>query len=175
MLVRRVTGSGTWSVFSSDLGATQYLGLFDDAALSAGTRWNSTAPTSSVFTVSGSGTHINRSGETYLALLFASLAGVSKIGTYSGTGSNVGVDCGFTAGARFVLIKRTDGTGDWHLFDSTRGIVGGDDPFLLLGSTAAQDTDDDYIDPLNSGFTVTSSAPAALNASGGTYLFLAIA
>jgi hypothetical protein len=108
--------------------------------------------------------------------LFASLNGISKIGTYSGTGSNVNVDCGFTAGARFVLIKRTDSTGtDWYIWDTTRGIVSGNDPYLFLNSNAAQVTNTDYIDPLNAGFTVTSSAPAALNASGGTYLFLAIA
>ena len=94
---------------------------------------------------------------------------------YSGTGSNVDVDCGFTAGARFVLIKRTDNTGDWYVWDSTRGIVSGNDPYLLMNSIAAEVTNTDYIDPLNAGFTVTSSAPAELNANGGTYLFLAIA
>ncbi len=107
--------------------------------------------------------------------MFASLDGISKVGTYSGTGNNVDVDCGFTAGARFVLIKRTDSSGDWYVWDTVRGIVAGDDPYLLLNSTAAEVTSTDYIDPLNSGFTVTSSAPAALNASGNTYLFLAIA
>jgi len=56
-----------------------------------------------------------------------------------------------------------------------RGIVAGNDPYLLLNSTAAEVTSTDYIDPLSSGFTVTSSAPAGLNASGGTYIFLAIA
>ena len=118
----------------------------------------------------------NTSGRTYIVYLFASLDGISKIGTYSGTGSNVNVDCGFTAGARFVLIKRTDSTGtDWYVWDTTRGIVSGNDPYFLLNSTAAQVTSTDYIDPLNAGFTVTSSAPAALNTSGGTYLFLAIA
>ncbi|NBQ50080.1 MAG: hypothetical protein EBU35_05495, partial [Marivivens sp.] len=64
---------------------------------------------------------------------------------------------------------------DWYVYDSTRGIVGGNDPYLLINSTAAEVTNTDYIDPLNSGFTVTSSAPAGLNASGGTYIFLAIA
>jgi len=46
---------------------------------------------------------------------------------------------------------------------------------LLLNTTAAEVTSTDYIDPLNAGFTVTSSAPAGLNASGGSYIFLAIA
>ena len=115
------------------------------------------------------------SSNTYIAYLFATLAGVSKVGSYTGTGSNVDVDCGFSAGARFILIKRTDSTGDWYVYDSARGIVAGNDPYLLLNSTAAEVTSTDYIDPLNAGFTVTSSAPAALNASGGTYIFLAIA
>jgi len=115
------------------------------------------------------------SSNTYIAYLFATLAGVSKVGSYSGTGSNVDVDCGFSAGARFVLIKRTDSTGDWYVYDSKRGIVAGNDPYILLNSTAAEVTTTDYIDPLSSGFTVTSSAPAALNSSGGTYIFLAIA
>ena len=118
---------------------------------------------------------VNASGDTYIAYLFATLAGVSKVGSYTGTGSNVDVDCGFSAGARFILIKRTDSTGDWYVWDSVRGIVAGNDPYLLLNSTAAEVTSTDYIDPLASGFTVTSSAPAALNASGGTYIFLAIA
>jgi len=115
------------------------------------------------------------SGETYITYLFATLAGISKVGSYTGTAANLDVDCGFTSGARFILIKRTDSTGDWYVYDSVRGIVSGNDPYLLLNSTAAEVTGTDYIDPLSSGFTVTSSAPAGLNASGGSYIFLAIA
>jgi len=118
---------------------------------------------------------VNGSAYDYIAYLFATLAGVSKVGSYTGTGSNVDVDCGFSAGARFILIKRTDSSGDWYVWDSSRGIAAGNDPYLLLNSTAAEVTSTDYIDPLASGFTVTSSAPAALNASGGNYIFLAIA
>jgi hypothetical protein len=136
--------------------------------------WNSTAPTATQFTVATDNA-VNGSTKTYIAYLFATLDGISKVGTYSGTGYAVNVDCGFTAGARFVLIKRTDSNADWYVWDSTRGIVSGNDPYWLLNSSAVQVTNTDYIDPLNAGFTVTSSAPAALNTSGGTYLFLAIA
>jgi len=132
---------------------------------------------STTFRVStdGSANQSNGSGNNYIAYLFATLAGVSKVGSYTGTGSDLNVDCGFSAGARFILIKRTDSTGDWYVWDSARGIVAGNDPYLLLNSTAAEVTSTDYVDPLSSGFTVTSSAPAALNASGGSYIFLAIA
>ena len=131
-------------------------------------------PTADNITLNSS-TAVNASSSTYIAYLFSSLAGVSKVGSYTGTGSNVDVDCGFSAGARFILIKRTDSSGDWYVYDSLRGIVAGNDPYLLLNTTAAEVTSTDYIDPLASGFTVTSSAPAALNASGGNYIFLAIA
>ena len=136
--------------------------------------FNDTAPTSSVFTV-GDRAEVNGS-YNYIAFLFATVAGVSKVGTYSGTGNDINVDCGFTSGARFILIKRTDSSGDWYVWDSARGIVDGNDPYMLYGPGAAVEvTNTDYIDPLSSGFTITSGAPSDLNTNGGTYLFLAIA
>jgi len=112
---------------------------------------------------------------TYIAYLFASVSGVSKVGSYTGTGTTLAIDCGFSAGARFVLIKRTDSTGDWYVWDTARGIVSGNDPYLLLNSTAAEVTGTDYIDPSSAGFEISSTAPVAINASGGSYIFLAIA
>jgi len=154
---------------------TDYLYLNEpDATSDYDAVWNDTAPTSTVFTL-GHWSEVNNSGQNYMAYLFATLAGISKVGSYTGTAANLDVDCGFTAGARFILIKRTDSTGDWYVYDSARGIVSGNDPYLLINSSAAEVTGTDYIDPLSSGFTVTSSAPAALNASGGNYIFLAIA
>ena len=85
------------------------------------------------------------------------------------------IDCGFTNGARFVLIKRIDSSDSWHLFDTEQGINSGNDPYFRLDLTAAQSTGNDFIDPLNSGFTVTSSANAEVNANGGNYMFYAIA
>ena len=134
--------------------------------------WNSTTPSATTFTVSSSAA-VNSGAHKYVAWLWATLDGVTKVGSYSGTGSNVNVDCGFSAGARFILIKRSNGDGDWYVWDSARGIVAGNDPYVIFEGGA--NTSTDYIDPLSSGFTVTSSAPAALNASGGSYIFLAIA
>jgi hypothetical protein len=135
----------------------------------------STAPTVTTFSVSANSTVINNSGTTYIAYLFASCLGVSKVGIYTGTGTTLNIDCGFTNGARFVLIKRTDSSGDWYVWDTARGIISGDDPYLLLNSTAAEVTNTDYIDPLSSGFQISSTAPAAINANGGTFIYLAIA
>jgi hypothetical protein len=132
------------------------------------------SPTASTFTVA-SDADINQSGATYVAYLFASVAGVSKVGSYTGTGALQTINCGFTGGARFVLIKRTDSAGSWYVYDSARGISSGNDPYLLLNGTAAEVTNTNYVDTTSVGFQVTAAAPAGLNANGGTYIFLAIA
>jgi hypothetical protein len=141
---------------------------------------NSTAAYDGGVTVVGSvtSTQINWNslpGGTMVLYLFASCPGVSKVGTYNGTGTTLQINCGFTAGSRFVLIKRTDSTGDWYVWDSARGIVAGNDPYILPNSTAAEVTSTDYVDTFSSGFEISSAAPAAINANGGTYIFLAIA
>ena len=175
MFVKARSTTGEWWGYSSTLGATKYMILNNsDGAGTSSLIWNNTAPTSSVFSV-GSYEQVNRASQTFIAYLFGSCPGVSKVGNYSGTGADLNVDCGFSAGARFVMIKRTDSTGGWYVWDSARGIVAGNDPYFLMNSYLAQVGNTDYIDPLASGFTVTSSAPAAINASGGSYIFLAIA
>ena len=162
-------------VYVKDVGVDKVLQLGADIVPVTSSTWlNNTAPTSSVLTV-GSGGYVNYQTWTYIAYLFATLPGISKVSSYSGTAATLNVDCGFSSGARFILIKRTDVIGDWYVYDSARGIVSGNDPYVLLNTDAAQVTNTDYIDPLASGFTVTSSAPVGLNADGGTYIFLAIA
>ena len=175
MIVKSRSHNENWAVYSSALGATKYVRLNTNAAANtANIFWNDTAPTSSVFTVypyDG----VNGSGKTYVNHLFATLPGISKVGSYTGTGNDINVDCGFTNGARFVLIKRTNSSGNWVLFDSLRGIVGGNDPYIKLNTTEAQKTDENHIAPLNAGFTVSSSSEGDTNANGGEYIFLAVA
>ena len=173
MLVKRRSTADAWAVYFGD--PTDYLRLNDtQAAVDEISRWNDTAPTSTVFTV-GTDTEVNTSGQTYVNYLFATCAGVSKVGSYTGTGTTLQINCGFTAGARFVLIKRTDSTGGWYYWDTARGIVAGNDPYLFLNSSNAEVTNTDYVDTYSAGFEISSTAPAAINASGGTFIFLAIA
>jgi len=178
MIVKQRDVNRNWSVYVGSIPnpSTSLLFLNENSSAYTGVtqHWGATDPTSTVFTVANDH-DVNQSGGLYSAYLFASLDGISKVGSYTGTGGNINVDCGFTAGARFILIKRTDSTGDWYLWDTERGIVSGNDPYMILNERDTEVTNTDYIDPLNAGFTVNSGAPATLNASGGTYLFLAIA
>ena len=123
----------------------------------------------------GSNSNVNQSSQTFVNYLFATLAGVSKVGSYTGNGSSQTINCGFTGGARFVLIKRTDSTGDWYVWDTARGIVAGNDPHLSLNTTAAEVTTDDTIDTDSTGFVVNQVAATNVNVTSATYIFLAIA
>jgi hypothetical protein len=169
-----------WWCYHKDLGNTKYVKLNEtDAATTDSTAWNNTTPTDTVITLGNSG-RVNYSNDDYIAYLFASLDGVSKVGSYTGNGSSNGdsqnIDCGFSSGARFVLIKRTDLSSSWLVFDSTRGIVAGNDPLLVLNLTNAEYTTTDEIDPYSSGFAVTYDATGfATNVSGASYIFYAIA
>jgi len=179
MIVKRRDAAANWPVYTASTATNEYLFLNSGGLpATATTVWNNTAPTSSVFSV-GTSALTNASAGTYVAYLFASCAGVSKVGSYTGTGALQTINCGFTSGARFVLIKLissgTSGSGDWYVWDSARGISSGNDPYLLLDSTSAEVTGTNYVDTDTTGFKVTAAGSTDINASGDVYLFLAIA
>ena len=118
---------------------------------------------------------VNAASDTYVAYLFTTLDGISKCGSYVGNGSSQTISCGFSAGSRFILIRRTDASGNWYVWDSLKGIVAGNDPHFHLNTTAAQVTTDDSVDPHNSGFIVNQVSATNINVSSGTYIFYAIA
>lgn len=154
-MILNATESGTWGANNT-------------------TVWNSTLPTKSVFSV-GTFNETNNAGDTFVAYLFASCPGVSKVGSYTGNGTSQTINCGFSSGARFVLIKRTDSTGDWYIWDTARGIITTNDPHLSLNTTAAEVTTDDTIDPDSTGFIVNQVAATNVNVNAATYIYLAIA
>lgn len=105
-------------------------------------------------------------------LLFASLDGVAKVGSYTGDGtSNRTIDCGFSNGIQYLILKNASSNSHWLVYDSVRGITTGADPFFELNSTSAQTTSADHIDPTSSGFIVNS----AVNSNGHKWIFYAIA
>lgn len=125
--------------------------------------------------ISDQGYNANSINYQYFGWLFATLAGISKVGTYTGNGSERIINCGFTTGARFILIKCTSNAGGWFTYDSARGITSGNDPFFFIDSNSSQNSNTDFIAPDSSGFFITSNGVFNLNNSGRTYLFLAIA
>ena len=113
--------------------------------------WNNTAPTSTHFTL-GTDNGTNANGWTYIYMLFSSVNGISKVGRYTGTGSDLTITLGFQP--RFVLIKDADNTASWHTFDTTRGITSGNDKVLLLNENDAQTNTEDRLDLTSDGMTL---------------------
>ena len=173
---QRTSDVRNFVVYHSALGNTNTLalntnGIADDE--SSGMHADPTA--SSIFLKGVNAT--NGNNQDYIAYLFATAPGVSKVGSYTGNGSTTGptIDCGFSGSPSFVLIKKaTGGRGSWAVFDSARGIVAGNESQIYLNSTGAAQTATDQIDPTSSGFQIVINS-ATLNSNGETYIFYAIA
>jgi hypothetical protein len=179
LIVKSRSVGYSWGVLANTAGLSGIVGLLNDnqdfgTGFYAG-YFNSTLPTSSVFSI-GSNVTTNGSGSTYVAYLFATVAGVSKVGTFTGTGGTQTVNCGFGAGgARWLLVKRTDAYGNWYVFDSARGFTSSSSPYFLINSTAAQVTGNNGCYAASTGFTVTSTASATVNINGASYIYVSVA
>jgi len=173
----RSNAGSSWLTYVKDARAAGLsYGWLDLSNLFSVSSWPLVAdPTSTVFYARGGEAANGASGNKYIALLFATLAGISKVGSYTGNGSSQTINCGFSAGAKYVLIKRTDATGDWHVWDSARGIVAGNESYFRLNIDGGEQHNEDAIDPHNSGFIVNQITPTNINVNSATYIFYAIA
>lgn len=178
MIIKGRNLVSNWICYQATLGAGFRIGLSGNGTPTTDTDvWQNTIPSANNFYlgVANGGTIVNNSGSTYVAYLFASCPGVSKVGSYTGNGTTQTIDCGFTGGARFILIKRTDSTGDWYTYDTVRGMTTLTDPYLLLNSSAAETATLGSVTTVATGFAVNAAILAAINTNAATYIFLAIA
>ena len=143
MWVKKRNATENWIVYHKDLngGTTPenyYLELNTQDAEATQQVWNQTAPTSTNFTVGG-GSWVNGGGQQFIAWLFASVTGVSKVGSFAGSSSDVTLNLGFVP--RFLMVKgRTGPSGtNWTVWDNVRGITGGgaDTPRMYLNAQSA--------------------------------------
>jgi len=126
------------------------------------TYWNDTQPTSSVFSV-GTNDNVNKSGETYVAYLFAASSGNSYFGTYAGTGSSQTITLGYQP--TIVIVKASTGGGEpWILLQ-------GNGKYLEVNSAIAEASSATFGAPTSNGFSVVTSTTT--NGVGKTYLYMA--
>jgi hypothetical protein len=172
MWIKNRATNTNWAVYSKTH-PTGVLNLDATYPVNLSTQsWDNDTPTSEVFPVAPLDNWLtNDSGKGYIAYLFASVPGISDIGSYTASGTDLDIDCGFTNGARFVLIKRTDDAGAWWVFDTLRGITSSSSPRLNLNDTSAQSVGN-YIEPFSKGFTVTTNI---MPIGTGEYIYMAIA
>jgi hypothetical protein len=110
---------------------------------------------------------------TQIAYLFSAVAGYSAFGSYTGNGSTDGPFVFTNMRPRFILIKRTDTTGNWYIWDTSRDTYNVMTLELKPNLSTADDSNTD-IDALSNGFKLRRGG-VDQNASGGTYIFYAVA
>jgi hypothetical protein len=174
---RRDTGSSNWWVYHKGNTAapeTDGLRLDGNNATTDDNFWNDTAPTSSLIHLGTYG-DVNASSGTYISYCFHSVQGYSAVGSYTGNGTGDGpfIYTGFRVG--FMMIKRTDSTGPWLIFDSGREPYNDGDLSVLSAdaSSAEPSSGGSTNDIVSNGFKVRGSTDR--NTSGGTYIYLAFA
>ena len=139
-----------------------------------GVYYNSTDPTSSVFSL-GTNVGYNANGATYVAYLFAEKKGYSKFSSYTGNGNADGtfVYTGFKPA--FVLIKQTNSGNIWELFDNKRSPSNLVDDYLSPDASDAETTGSSQsLDFLSNGFKPRANA-SGLNGSGSSYIYMCFA
>ena len=171
----RSTGQN-WPVYHNSLTSASYYVMLNSTAAQASLAaiWNSTAPSSTVFSIGGSPMVNSDLGANYVAYCFAEVPGFSKIGSYTGNGSADGpfVYCGFRP--RYVMTKRTDATSDWVIHDTARDANNPAVLELYADLSNAEANASRACDFLSNGFKLRDTN-AMWNASGGTYIFIAFA
>ena len=173
-IVVKNRSSGAWYSYHVSSGAGNYLVLNSNAANAADTTaWNNTDPSSSVFYL-GSNVVINPAA-TCVAYCWSEIDGFSKFGSYTGNGSADGpfVYTGFRP--RWLMIKRTDSTSNWYIFDTARNTFNVMTDELLANSSNAEANNNRWIDCLSNGFKIRNDAASQINASGGTMVYAAFA
>ena len=179
VIIKGRTNSDNWTVYNGNLSVSKSLYLQTSDAerpVSPYNYWNlywdETDPNSSVVTL-GLDNSVNGNGHNFVAYCFAEIEGYSKFGKYTGNGSTDGtfVYTGFRPA--FVIVKRTDSTGNWGVYDSKRLGYNVDNNPLYADVSDAEGTSD-VRDLLSNGFKQRNTGGGD-NASGGTFIYMAFA
>ena len=170
--IKNRTSTDDWQVWHKDLTSGNHLILNSANAETTSNSPGLGTVSTTTFTVGNSGA-VNGNSEEFIALLFSSVSGVSKLGIYTGNGSSSGptVTLGFQP--RMVIIRRIDSGDSWFIFDTARGVNNsGNDAILKLNSTASETTNTHRLAFNSDDFTLTSD-DGGVNASSGKYIYYA--
>jgi hypothetical protein len=175
------TSGGIWAVYHYQTNTVQFLNLPDaGSTISGGTNGsvdiaNATSTVFPFINGASSVNNWNNNGSNYIAYCWAEIEGFSKFGSYVGNLNADGpfVYCGFKPA--WVLIKRTDTTGSWGIWNSSVDSTNPSFRYLLTNDPGVEQTGTTHsLDFLSNGFKIRNDQTFT-NASGGTYIFAAFA
>ncbi len=174
-IIKNRSATAEWAVYHEDLTNAEQVSLFLDltSAVSgtSSVRYNNTAPTSSVFSL-GSSSLYNGSGNNLIGYCFSSIKGYSKVGSYVGTGSDVFIHTGFNVG--WLLVKNADNTNGWLVIDTKRSPANPQGKYIYANANSAEGTVT-YGEFFSNGFGWKGTSSVAVNQSGNTFIYYAIA
>ena len=167
-------GNEGWQVYHETQGNTKKCALNETGGFATdATAWNSTTPTNNVFYI-GTNWGGNGNGHPMIAYCFAEKQGYSKFGSYTGNGSSDGTFCYTGMKPAWVMVKKTNSSGDeWNIFDNKRDVDNVIEKRLVANVNAA-DSSGTYLDFLSGGFKWRTSNNLG-NGSGNTYIYMAFA
>ena len=174
IIIRNRIDVTSWVVYHKILTGTSSLGLDTTNTTNTGIGvFNNTDPTSSVFTV-GTANGTNGSGDSMIAYCFAEKKGFSKFGSYTGNGSTDGtfVYTGFKPA--WIMVKRTDSTNDWMMFDNKRDSFNTAQKYLRANVSNAEGGSNDYVDFVSNGIKFRRNG-LDVNGSGASYIYMCFA
>ena len=172
LIISKNRSTGDWNVYHDSFALNERIKINSTGAKNTNTSIFSSLPTSSIVNI-GNGGDINTSGGNHLFYCFKNIKGFSKIGSYTGNGNSNGtfVYTGFKPA--FILAKRTDVVDNWIMYDNKRsGYNPQNDRLYPNGNFAEEGTTDKMFDMLSNGFKARATW-TTINASGGTYIYMA--
>ena len=175
IIVKERNQANNWFVYHASLGNTAYLSLnATNASSTSGNLWNSTSPTSTLFTIRSGGSAPTYDGRDCVAYCFAPVVGYSSFGSYTGNGSSQFVYLGFRP--KFWMHKRTDSTGSWMMVDAVRSSynVAQDQLYANLSNADSQYGGSGILDFVSNG-VVLRSIGGDVNGSSIPYIYIAFA
>ena len=173
VIVKRRDATSAWPVRHASITPANTLYLNTTALSAAATTvWNSTAPTSTVFSI-GTSTDVNANTGTYVAYCWSAVDGYSAFGSYIGNGNADGTFIYLGFRPRFMLIKASSTTESWILLDTSRDTynIATRDLYPNLANAETLTTVGDIV---SNGFKMRQSATGG-NQSNRTYIYAAFA
>ena len=180
VLIKQTNGTAWWFMYHNDLGTTGKLNLNSTGYNNdlQASYWNSTAPSSSVFSL-GTEASVNGSSQNFVAYCFAEKTGFSKFGSYTGNGNADGpmIYTGFKPA--FVMVKNTATTSSWYMYDNKRpSVYNPNGTVLFANESTAESTNiasaEHPIDFLSNGFKIRTTS-SARNGNGNKIIFMCFA
>jgi hypothetical protein len=174
IIIKCTDSTDKWIVYHNSIGNTKYLVLNNtDAQTTDSAHFNNTSPTNSVFSVGTSGA-TSGNGQHFIAYCFAEKTGYSKFGSYVGNGNNDGtfVYTGFKPA--WVMVKRADSASVWQINDTKRDPYNKTTHTLFPHLSDAESATGWFVDYVSNGFKIRDTG-TAVNASSGTYIYMAFA